>query len=88
MEEIFFFVRKKDIFINHFGAFNSISQFRFISTLKFKENNVMRHLRVLNLVCSHCNMRFFLPKRFILTHKRLGLFVRVWRAYGERMVGV
>ena len=29
----FFFVRKKDIFINHFGAFNSISQFRFISTL-------------------------------------------------------
>ena len=53
----------------------------------------MRHLRVLNLVCSHRNMRFFvlfffLPKRCILTHKRLGLFVRVWRAYGERMVGV
>ena len=38
----------------------------------------MRHLRVLNLVCSHRNVRFLTK-----TLQRSGLFVRVWRAYGR-----
>ena len=45
----------------------------------------MRHLRLLNLVCSHRNMRVFLSKRWFLSHKNQALrFVgacvaRVWR---------
>ena len=45
----------------------------------------MRHLHALNLVCYHCNLRLFDVQRRIISHQRLGLFVRVWRAYGERM---
>ena len=45
----------------------------------------MRDLRALNLVCNHRNLRLFDAQRLIISHQRLGLFVRVWRAYGKRM---
>ena len=49
----------------------------------FKENNVMRHLYVLNLMCSHRNMRF-LTKML----QRSGLFVRVWPTNGRTFLRV
>ena len=49
----------------------------------FKENNVVRHLRVLNPVYSDRNMRFFMRKGCIY-HISAQVCLCVWRAYGER----
>jgi len=49
----------------------------------FEENNSTRDLRALNLVCNYRNLRLFDAKRRIISYQRSGLFVRVWRAYGE-----
>ena len=51
----------------------------------FEENNSMRDLCARNLVCNHHNLRLFDARRRIISHQRLGLFVRVWRAYGKRI---
>jgi len=40
----------------------------------------MRHLRALNLVSKHRNLRLFDTQR--ISRQRSGLFVRAWRAYG------
>ena len=37
----------------------------------------MRDLYALNLVCNHHNLRLFDMQRRIITHQRLGMFVRV-----------
>jgi len=44
----------------------------------------MRHLRALNPVCNHRNLRLFDAQRRIISHQCSGLFVRVWRAYGDQ----
>ena len=44
----------------------------------------MRDLYMLNLSYNHHNLHLFDAKCHIISHQRSGLFVRVWRMYGDQ----